>query len=400
MIPLSILIISERPEAALLEQMLTKISAGNTCTIAHSSATIIQVLNNRIPDIIFCDWLLNSITPATFCKNLTSDEHFSQVFFVALLDNNDELHHAYACGAHEAHTFEVNKLAYYKIYSIIASVAKCKQLRRDNTELLSRLTEHEEAQLHYVNTIQRTLFARFPELEERSPFIERATIWITEQLTQEDAHKAKEQLEMQQILFAAKLYPIGRMHLPDGKLYASVSFEGRAADAIMAHVPLEADMIIGDTAALDGARNILRNMYENYDGTGFPDRKQHWQIPVGSRVLRAVVEFDELLHRDKKNKEEALAQLKRFVRHVYDHRVVALLEEYLNLNSGNSKTQSDMRPVQLHELSEGMKLARDIITNSGLKLIPAGTTLRESLIARILSHNSMDPVLGNIYVRC
>jgi hypothetical protein len=45
-----------------------------------------------------------------------------------------------------------------------------------------------------------------------------------------------------------------------------------------------------------------------------------------------------------------------------------------------------------------MTLAGDIVTNAGLKLMNAGTVLRSHLIDRLMSHNTMDPILGNIYV--
>lgn len=50
------------------------------------------------------------------------------------------------------------------------------------------------------------------------------------------------------------------------------------------------------------------------------------------------------------------------------------------------------------DLKAGTVLASDIVTNAGLKLMNAGTVLQSHLIDRLMSHNTIDPILGNIYV--
>ena len=55
--------------------------------------------------------------------------------------------------------------------------------------------------------------------------------------------------------------------------------------------------------------------------------------------------------------------------------------------------------VQLSELKEGMILTRDIITDRGQKLLPAGAVLRLGAIEKIISHNSTDHILGHIHIR-
>jgi len=56
------------------------------------------------------------------------------------------------------------------------------------------------------------------------------------------------------------------------------------------------------------------------------------------------------------------------------------------------------RQVQVHEMQEGMVIANDLCTSSGVKLVAAGTRLSATQVERILAHNYSDPILHGIYV--
>jgi response regulator RpfG family c-di-GMP phosphodiesterase len=393
--PITILIISDRTEAELLRQMIVRIDSKMTVLVADKAELVIQHMNDTFPDVIFCDWQLEELNPSAYCKNILNSEHFSSVYLIALLNSNEELHHAYAIGCHEAHLFEVNKTAYYKILTALRTVSSLKHLRLQN-EQLNLDKEKLDASLDEVGAefrtvIERMISARLPIYSGAENFIRRASEWIGASMFTDEDEAQKKALSM-----AIGLVALGRISLSDTDKYAPVSYEGSPTTPVLAHVPLEADGLLQGCSLLDSVRMILRNLYENYDGTGFPDRKQHWQIPLGARILRAVSEFHELRLFHSHTTESALNHIKRLSRHVYDHRVVALLEEFCSYHE--SDTHEIIRCVGIHELAEGMKIKRDIITNSGMKLIPAGTLLQTSLISRILSHNSLDPIIGNIYI--
>jgi len=56
------------------------------------------------------------------------------------------------------------------------------------------------------------------------------------------------------------------------------------------------------------------------------------------------------------------------------------------------------REVPIPALQAGMVLAADIVTSSGAKLLPQGTTLTEGMVERILGRHSQDPVITRAYV--
>ncbi|HMK39082.1 MAG TPA: hypothetical protein VK569_07050, partial [Bacteroidota bacterium] len=56
------------------------------------------------------------------------------------------------------------------------------------------------------------------------------------------------------------------------------------------------------------------------------------------------------------------------------------------------------RQVLVQDLREGMVIANDLCTASGVKLVAAGTKLSSGHVERILAHNFSDPILHGLYV--
>jgi len=118
-----------------------------------------------------------------------------------------------------------------------------------------------------------------------------------------------------------------------------------------------------------------------------------------SRIIRVALDFEEISQRTmKKSPKEIFDIISAESNRLYDKRVVILLEQYYATIGSKEKTSIE-KAVQLYELEEGMVLSRDIITNSGIKLMPSGAVLKDNIIKKIYSHNSTDPIIGNIFVK-
>jgi len=74
--------------------------------------------------------------------------------------------------------------------------------------------------------------------------------------------------------------------LPDRLFELPVYSEGNVSDPLMYQIPIVARNIISGIPRLEKVGDILYHIYENMDGTGFPDKLQSWQIPLESRILR------------------------------------------------------------------------------------------------------------------
>jgi len=163
-------------------------------------------------------------------------------------------------------------------------------------------------------------------------------------------------------------------------------------------VPSAAREIVSGIRRFTEVGKILFSIYENFDGTGFPRQLQSWQIPFSSRIIRVAVDYEEIKERTGKRPADVIAILHNFANRLYDKRVVVLIEHYVLSHDKEAKV-ADEEAMLLSDLKDGMVLTRDIITEKGLKLLPAGAILRTPIILKIIAHNSTDPILGNVYVK-
>jgi len=217
--------------------------------------------------------------------------------------------------------------------------------------------------------------------------------WICtslEDLSKEETHH---------ITSAARIGLIGTMFLKDSLLKNPVLKDGHVSQEIMSQVPVSAEKIVSSVAELEPIATILRHVYENLDGSGFPDRLQAWQIPIGSRIVRVALDYVLLKHQQPRTSFKEIAnQLAKDTKRMYETRIITLLQEYVETHA-QEEPQENRRAMQLQELQEGMMLSADIITNSGLKLLPAGAVLTQGSIAKIISHNTFDHIIGTIYIQ-
>jgi hypothetical protein len=96
--------------------------------------------------------------------------------------------------------------------------------------------------------------------------------------------------------------------------------------------------------------------------------------------------------------KDVLYRLRQNINRLYDHRVITLFEQFA-LSILKLEGPTSEKPVLLSELKAGMTLTRDIYSTNGLKILPIGAILQESIIEKIISINSSDPILGNIWVK-
>lgn len=389
----SIVIIGESRITGVLSHVWSHVLP-DASIVCASSAVEVNTAVSAPSDIIVIDWSFNALSTADLVKSLRSRPSFSACVFSAL--------------AHDAVQNTEARFVGVDIVVDLTSTGNVEHLLTSHFHVLNRLSESNkkiktlEAEVRAAQSnlddvilaLQRTVHCRLPDAAHRALFIEEAALWIARQF---EFDKDVE-IDLDQLRYAAKLVMLGRVHLPDAERSTRITLDGSPMNVLTAAVPLKADEILKESTFLSGVRSILRSLYENYDGTGFPDRIQHWQIPLASRILRVVIDAEELTMELSGRYAESLEELRKLSRRVYDQRVVLLLDEYVNVIAKRTKVEDAPSSVLLVDLKAGMVLASDIVTNAGLKLMNAGTVLQSHLIDRLMSHNTMDPILGNIYV--
>ncbi|HZW02364.1 MAG TPA: HD domain-containing phosphohydrolase [Anaerolineaceae bacterium] len=142
--------------------------------------------------------------------------------------------------------------------------------------------------------------------------------------------------EVQVLAWAAELHDIGKISVPREILHRPGPLNASEWEIIKRHPAVGAN-ILASMPGLGAVAEIVRYHHENYDGTGYPDRLQGEQIPLGARMLAVIDSFVAMTegraYQAARTSEEALEELVACAGSKYDPSIV---EAFVTLiNSGN-----------------------------------------------------------------
>lgn len=384
----------EEPIVVALKTLIQKAYPNAVVTTATDGLEAWNGVQKLHPNIVIADVNMPGIDGFELCKRIRADKSYNNVFFITLTADSDrELRlKMLEVGSDEFLTkpFSTDELV-SRLKSACRFVNLQMQLKEEN-DLLQALADELEASLQDMKLLTLNMIqARMPNATTLLQNVAEASVWIARELNQFSEDEIKD------IEIAALMVYSGKLFLPDNLINRPVMINGKPTDKLMFQVPVLSKNIAASTHRYKDVADILYHIYENLDGSGFPERQQAWQIPMASRIIRVVLDFEETKYVFNKGVKEAYDVIAREVKRLYDHRVVVFLDQFIAFKGMEGKNISE-KIVQLQDLQEGMKLSRDVISTAGLKLMPAGAILTEKLIHRIFSHNASDPILGNIYI--
>ncbi len=391
---LDVLLVSERKESAIIEQILLHTAEDVVVTNVSSQEELRATLATKEPGCIIVDWHTEIIAPELFPRNLGHNTQYSTAFLLALVYSPDQLYTAYRAGYHFVLTVEYTRGTYYAVHGLVQLVKERWQMRQRLKNAEESLQTALEIETQWINVVEKLMHQRIPESPMVAHFARQSSRWIAERLRSVSPSYT---VELHQLDLAARLYAIGRLHLNDADLRLPVMRDGVPTNYNCSRVPESAAEALEVLVAYPHTRLMLMAMYENYDGTGIPKRCQGWHIPVGARILRVVVDHAELVWRDGYDHSEALSTVQQRSHRIYDQRIVVLLDQYLSTVE-YANQRAIIIPLRVEHLVPGMIVGRDIITTAGHKLVPQGTVLEASHIERIRNHHRLDPVLGSVYI--
>jgi response regulator RpfG family c-di-GMP phosphodiesterase len=318
---------------------------------------------------------------------VTSIREYSQnpsIHVVAICKLQKQLH-CFQIGFNDCITFPIDNLEFEIKFRNISLIAF--SLTHQN----SNLVEKPQSQIanDLFETIKELIGIRIPTFDIILSTIESISTWIAEEF--EDF--TKEEIEI--LRSASVLWAIGKLVLPDSALRLPSTKNGHLNEQFMTQVPIISVEFLKNKPNFSNVIPIVDALFENFDGTGFPKGLQGWQIPLSARLLRIIIDFKEFIFCQQMETLQAFEEIKKLSGKVYDQRFVVLLEQYIT----EKLVPSDEHTVvNLYELKEGMMLMKDLITNSGIKLVPKGSKLTTSAIEKIQKISSSDPILGRIYI--
>lgn len=164
---------------------------------------------------------------------------------------------------------------------------------------------------------------------------------------------------------AAMLSQIGCILLPQEafkKIYQGKSLSPEENEVFQTH-PKIAYNLLNQIPRLEQVAEIIYYQEKGFDGSGIPfDQRQGEAIPLGARILKAVLDFDILVTRGE-SRGKVLLRL-RNERGLYDPLILDAFEKVLG---AEAKFELKSLPVAL--LKEKMILAEDIWSRDGTKKI-------------------------------
>jgi response regulator RpfG family c-di-GMP phosphodiesterase len=197
---------------------------------------------------------------------------------------------------------------------------------------------------------------------------------------------------------AARLHEIGNVVNPSAT--AQLDPEDAPADEGPAFA-LASRAVVSQLDWLSGPADVIGSMCENWDGTGLPDRLCKGQIPLRSRILRVVIDYlNGLEDPSIPDASCVMTNLRAHTGTLYDPLVVLHLQAEVGTQTDTEPMQSgSATQVHIGDLKEGMTLAADLYTSSGVKLLASRAVLSRSTLETIKRRHQVDPIVSGAWIQ-
>jgi HD-GYP domain-containing protein (c-di-GMP phosphodiesterase class II) len=202
--------------------------------------------------------------------------------------------------------------------------------------------------------------------------------------------------QVENIRIAARLHELGIVCLPEDEDKEVFRYEQGVRD--QSRHPLIGEMLLKGLPGFEMVADILRHLHENVDGTGIPDRLSGERIPLGSRIVSAASYFDHrLMVMEEMKPHDVLALMERKGGSLFDEKVLGMLRDYVGGHDRYEKQNA--YECTVFALQEGMELASDIYSESGINLLRHGTVLTKDMLTRVQKFHNVDPIIGMVRVK-
>ncbi len=209
----------------------------------------------------------------------------------------------------------------------------------------------------------------------------------------------------QEVFIAALLHEVGKVGFADELLAMPVVNMDAAQLELYRSHPARARQLLMPLPDLSGSVDLIAAQLERFDGTGFPQRLAGDSIPLGARILALASDYDNLqagvLAQRHLTPEDALAVIVQGSGKRYDPTLVAVLLGLLKplVPVGAAPAVVMETQVMVHALQTGMVLSRDLVTPSGLFMLPMDQVLDAQVIRKIADFEKSAGLVLTLHVR-
>ena len=188
--------------------------------------------------------------------------------------------------------------------------------------------------------------------------------------------------EIEQIRIAALLHNVGKFSLPESIRKKPMDRLSRTELDVFRTHPIQGEAVLSGMTGLKTIAKIVRSHQEYLSGGGFPDKLKGDDIPIGAKIICVTSDFQKLesnlLIKEISGPTQAMEYINSFSGKNYDARIVELFEQYHK--EFLQDYRSHLSQCVLNDIVEGMILAENLISPTGLVLLTKNTVITEDHI--------------------
>lgn len=191
--------------------------------------------------------------------------------------------------------------------------------------------------------------------------------------------------EIRNLRLAGMLHNIGQIGLPFNLLSQPISkLDEKELEAFMQY-PRMGEQALMVLEPLQSVTRLIRLHKEYRDGSGYPDQLCGSEIPLSASILTAAVDFKAYIGgriNGEKMSEKQAARSMEDNSERYDKEVLGWLRK---LSIMEDLPDVEIQLISPHALQDGMRIAEDIYTDSGILMLSQGHQLTQLLISKLMN---------------
>lgn len=199
---------------------------------------------------------------------------------------------------------------------------------------------------------------------------------------------AMDEADIAAVRDAALLSDLGKMGFSDQMLRTPYSQYDKDQLQLFKQYPLMGEAALLGVPQLFMAGVYIRNQFERFDGSGFPDKLAGERIPLGSRILTVVRDFIDLrmgkYTGTEYEEKQAESEIVRFSESRYDPEVVSVFSSVYQQFATDGLRENEQL-VKSNDLQSGMILSRHLLSSKGMVLLKKGFQLNQAVIDKVIN---------------
>ena len=358
---------------------------------ATSGAHALEAARIHRPDVVVSDLRMPDMDGSTLCREIRADPNLDGTLFVFLTAVPDALSEI-----DPSTGFDDLLVKPVTDAELGAKVGAMLRLRRLHDQLRADKLEMERLHREMENRFDQLLELLVSLVDLSVPGAAARSLDTTRLAANLAARFEVPEVLLKDLEISARIHEIGK--LPSMGDRGSGEGPEDVLEGDQWRYAAAAETLLAQVAGLEGAAELIGAIYENWDGTGHPRRLRQGQVPLRSRILRLVVDYLAALGSVTPDPVGAVESLQHHAGTRYDPLAFAYLDALVRASATSQDWKSGRVNVPILALAEGMVLADDLYTASGVKLLARESTISAASLEAILRRHRSDPMVHGAWV--